>query len=780
MYSKATLEKHKCTADDIQPLAEKLDADKDSAFAKWISQEADRIKNGIDWNLKNWRLWWALDQAYDAPFHQISYTLLKDIIESDYDDEKVTSLVTDYGLGHLLEPALDASGNAMKNADGTAKTTLNIPVFFKVFVPLCQSYLKARWSKIYNDRNLIPFYKYEPAYSTKKNRIRCDVITQRIGQMASQFGYNNDERDSMFQALHYGISIAFPREAWYVEHRLDDNDKEVVEREGLRFNMPTPERLYYDLSERLSTINSRSGVRFAGYWHVTTLGAVKSAQYWNSDKIAFGSGTDIISNNANFFSNIYPCTLKFPTNVGMDEKNDRQAIYTAYSAADDDAAVVTTEHFCTAIPKDVGIGTYEYPVNFRMVMLNNMTPAWIEPIYCGLGAYYGYDAEGNRARNSSLTLEVMPFQDQIGNILTQWIHSAKQNLDSVIFVDTDVVPQTAINALENPGQKNLKTRHYIPYSSRDMQAKIAETRNAFESPVFPQLPTGEMQQLIRGVLDLLERALQFSPQEIGQAATHEQSATESTIIQNNVGNRVQFTGSYIDDGIWAKKKMLYESWVANGDDDAMAEVYPNYTETYDEFKKLCEEIGIEVVDRAGFNQDRVIVKAPVKSLTIDAFASSRDAANRVNNQQLAGAAVQLLTAVANNPMLAQAVGPQQLVELTNHIAAMLQMPNDFRLKPLPNAGMAGQEEQAKAVQEAMKQMAEQISKRIQEGEQGLSEAMQKGDEQVAGAISGEVGKAFQERDQAIQGLVKQVNDMGQSLEGMMAAMTGQPPQGPPQ
>lgn len=752
----------------------------DNKFRKWVDRESSRIRDGVDRNLANWRLWWALDQAFDAPFHQISYTLLKDIVGKDYDDDKVKSLIEDFGVAHMLQPVLKADGTTEVDANGTPVRALNIPVFLEIFVPLCAAYLKARWSKLFNDRNLVPLYKYEPAYSTQDNRLRCDIITSRISVMSSQYGYANDEKDSIFQALHYGQSIAFPREAWHQEMQLDVDGKKRVVREGLRFTMPPPERLYYDMSERLCTMNTSTGVEFAGYWHIAKLGFIKNNDFWNKDKITFGNNVNIITANPNFFSNIYPCTLKFPDSVADKGENDRENEYQAYSSADDDTAVLLTEHFCIVKPSEVGIGDYDYPVTFRMVMLNYDTVAYIEPMFCGIGAYYGYDADGNRAKNSSLTLEVMPFQDQIGNILTQWICSAKQNLTSPIFYDEDIVPKAAVDALKNMGEKASKGRVFINFSGADMRAKIGEVREAFHTPQFAQLPTAEMQVLIRGLLDLLERALQFSPQEIGQAASHEQSATESNIINNNIGNRVQFTGTFIDEGMWAKKKMLYESFIANADDDITAEISPSYSPTVEDFKALCEKLGIEMVDRAGNNGEKAVVKVPksnVKALIVDAFVSNRDGANRINNQAVATAAVQLLTGFAQNPALFAAVGPEQVVEFTNKVADLLQLPKDFRLKFNPASYAKTQQggqppEMMQQIQEGMKQMAQEINSRIQEGEQAAAQAMQEGDKKVAEAISNEVGPVLQQEAQRIQGLEQQVAEIGKTVQQIGQALQG--------
>lgn len=773
MYNRTQLEKHGVKIESIKKLAESYDTlDRDHLFRKWIDREAARIRDGVDRNLKNWRLYWALDQAYDAPFHQISYTLLKDIIAKDYDDAKVNSIIEDFGVGHLLEPIVDAEGKTETNSDGTTKKALNIPVFLEIFVPLCAAYLKARWSKIFNDRNLTPLYKYEPAYSTQDNRLRCDIITSRISVMANQYGYANDEKDSIFQALHYGLSVAFPREAWHRDYQLNTKGEKKVVREGLRFNMPPPERMYIDQSERAATMNYGSGVAFSGYWHISKLGDVKGKEWWNTDKITFGNDLNIISANPNFFSNIYPCTIQFPDYTKTGEENDREAQYSAYASAEDDKAVLRCEHFTTVVPKDVGIGTYEYPVTFRMVMTNYDTVSYIEPMFCQMGAYYGYDSDGNRAKNSSLTLEIMPFQDHIGNILTQWIASARQNLTSAVFYDESVVPKAAIDALKNMGEKSLKGTAYINYNSADMRAKLGEVREAFHSPRIPVVPTAEMQILIRGLLDLLERALQFSPQEIGQAASHEQSATESNIINNNIGNRVQFTGTFIDEGIWAKKKMLYDALMANADDDIMAEVYPNYTATYAEFEKLCKKLGIEVIDRAGNNGEKAKVKVPkdkTDALLIDGFIANRDGTNRANNQSIATAAVQLLQSFASNPQLFAAVGPEQVIELTNQIASLLQLPKDFRLKfnaaSMAKAEQGGQSpELMQQVQEGMKQMAEEIGKRIEQSEQGAMEAIQAGDQKVAESIAAEVGPVLKQQGEATQQLGAQQQEMGQAIQ----------------
>jgi hypothetical protein len=774
---KKSLESAGVTPEKIRPLAEKFDTlDDDHKFKKWLRRESARIRDGVDRNLKNWRLWWALDKAIDAPFHQISYTLLRDILDRDYDDKRVESLIEDFGVGHLLT---DLSENPSCSKSSNGKKALNLPVFFNIFVPLCSAYHKVRWAKLFNDRNNIPLYKYEPAYSTKENRLRCDIITSRVSVMSNQLGYANDEKDSIFQSLHYGLSIAFPREAWYTEKQKGADGKVKTVREGLRFNMPPPERMYYDMSERLSTINSSTGVAYLGYWHVTKYGDIlDNEELWNRDNISFGNEFDIISSSPNFFSNIYPCTLRFPSSTGnnsttgigtgTDQENDREREYAKYTTEEKDQAVLLTEHFTTVVPKDVGIGSYEYPVTFRMVMSNYDTPVYIEPINCSPGAYYGYDSEGNRAKNASLTLEILPFQDQVSNILTQWILAVKKNLRNVTFVDKDIVPKEALDELKNNGEKNLRGDVYIPFSSRDIRAQIGDTRQAFYSPQLQLIPTHELQQLIRGILDMLERALQFSAQEIGQAASHEQSATESNIINNHIGNRVRFTGTYIDDGQWAKKKMIYDALMANGDDDIYAEVGMGFAESQEEFEELCKKLKIEIVDSTGGG--RFMVKASKDHLLVDAFVANRDGDNRINNPAIAAAASQMLGVVASNEALFMALGPQQVIELVNQICGLLDLPKDFRMKFDAKSMEQATPQIVQQMQKDIQGVVQQIASRIERGEKAVAKAIQDGDKQVAEGVMKVIGEQQQQVGQAIQTTQEGVVQTAEQVQQTQAAV----------
>lgn len=776
-YTKKALEKAGVTVEALKSLATNIDAH--PKFKKLIDLVTARIQDGVDRNLSDYRLWWALEKAYDAPFYQTSYTLLRDLVEKDYDEQKVNSLLNDYGLTHMLEPVIGKNGECERDQAGKPKMALNLAIFTKVFIPLCRAYHTVRWAKLFNDRNQTPLYRYDPSYSTKPNRLRCDIWTSRFAVMSHQYGYVNDEKQAIFQALHYGVCLKFIKEAWHRDYTETDEGKAKIDREGLRFHLPTPDRFYYDLNERLSTLNSDSGTSYCGYWHIERYGDLEAnPNLWNKDKISFGGNTDIIGKSPNFFATIYPCALRFPTCTNTSESspgspdNDRERAAVYYTSNEQDNAVLQNQHFQLLVPKDYGIGTYQYPVWFRFVMANKTTPLYIEPIFCTPAAYYGYDADNNRRLPSSLTLELMPWQDHMSNVLSQWIYSVKQNLANAVFYDREVVPKQAIDELKNLGEKALRGVTWIDFSSSDLQAQLQDKREAFHTPSFPRHNTAELRVLMMGILDVLERTLQFSPQETGQAASHEQSATESNIIHNNVGNRVQFTGSFIDDGIWATKKMLYDAAVAHADDNIYAEISPSYADTFDEFKKLADSIGIEVVDRDSENPNATIaVNASKDKLHVEAFATSRDGDQRPNNPGLAAAAAQVIQTYANNEMLLMSVGPAQIVELTNEICYLIGLPKDFRLKYMPpkEQGQMGQEA-LKQFQEQLTTLAQQVAQRIQQGEQATAQAIQQTGKQVLDTAEKateeqvtQIAKPLAERLQELEASVRQSEQMMQEL-----------------
>lgn len=772
---------------DPKSLKKYFDADKlagsssEDKTKKLVNNISSTIREGIHRNRQDYRLYKAMDWAYDSPFYQVSYTQLRGLIDGKADDKKVMEAVNSWGLTHLL-PAVMENGKECCNADGSKKRAVNIPVFFNIFVPIVMAYIGIRWAKLFNDRNLNPLFKYEPVQWTKENRVRCEVITQVIQKMSTWFDYKADTKQTILQTLIYGFCINFPREAWFVEKQEDEKGDDQIIREGLRFNIPHPTRTYYDLYHRLSSLNSNSGCEYAGYWELCRYGNIfDSDLYWNKDKITFGSMHSWFDlGKSDFLEQVFPCNMSFPNRTGGFGSLDREGeAANYYSQGDYNASTLVTQHFQRIIPKDHGLGTYEYPVWFRFVFASDTTVIWAEPLAFDVFPTYAYDADFNRSRFRSLALEIIPFQDHISNLLTNWISATKENLQNPIFYDAEKIPVEIMRQLENLGYKQYGSRVYIPYNSTVNYRTKTDQREAFHTPVLTHHQTGELANLISGVLNMLDRIMQLSPQEIGQAAPHEQTAEETRVIAGNTSTRVTFTGSFIDDGDYAKKKMLYDATMAYADDSITVGITSAWAKTEKEFDKLMDKVGLTISDDSKYDpQDpdaMHTVTAKKSAMKLESFSSTRDGASRIDNPAIADAMSKIFSAVASQPQIIESIGTQQLIELLNQIIQTSGLPKEFKLRGTDIKAGASPEEQTQQMQQMLTQFAEQVKQLMaqtqqetlaaagQQTQQIVGEAAQVITQQTAAQLQ-PIGQAVQETAQATQAQAQQIAMLGKAVE----------------
>lgn len=264
--------------------------DQDKKIQDLIDLDATRIQEGMERNLKDARIFYAIDQACNASERQTTYTLVEGLISQGFSGEKIMDAMKSWGLTRqldaMLTPCLNPDGTKVLMNDGNPVLKLDLPTFFNVLLPITQAYMKTRWAKLFNDRDIYPLYKYEPTRLTSKNRLRCEIITNRIQRMVQEMGYREDERQSILQALKYGVCMNFPTEDFYKEvHKflIDGKEVERVTKEGVRFEIPHPSRMFYDLNYRLSTANSDTGMEYAGFWNVVRYRELKNnSKYWNA------------------------------------------------------------------------------------------------------------------------------------------------------------------------------------------------------------------------------------------------------------------------------------------------------------------------------------------------------------------------------------------------------------------------------------------------------------------------------------------------------------------
>ena len=713
------LNKRGVTTDSLKKIFGGEDRDVPDEAMPLLDKIRDRIDDGLHWCIKNHKIYHALDLAWDAPFKQVSPTLANSILNKDLDEETVTNAVHDWGLTSMLEDVEDSKGT---------RKSLNIPVFFNVFVPIVRSYVTIRWARMYNDRRQYPLFKYEMGKHTTVNKLREEIITDGFQAITNSYGYNEVLKQSIFQMLHYGWCMQFPQEEWHSEKQVSINsngeEEERYVREGIRYHMPHPSRTFFDQAHRPTTFNTDSGCTFAGYWRIMRYGDIRTNKmFWNTDKINYGKTTDLLQSAKTYLELVSPCTMEFPsTSKGVGLLDREKELDRYYSKAEDDKAVLVTEYFEKIIPSEYGLGDYDYPVWFRFCLANDDTILHAAPIpYCPV-VYYAYDPDEGRSLNASLSMEIVPFQDQIGNLLTQYLLSVKQNLANITFVDTDQVSGDVISRLQNWGEKLFRTLNFLPFSSRQQKFAQTDVREAFNSVRFTSLDTNGIVGAMRQVIDMLERLLVISAQEIAQVASHEQTAEEVRTIASTTTTRLAFTATGVDDAMNAWKEQLYKGLMAYGEDEVYATI--NSQNTVD----ALNELGFTVTEKDDDRSGSVRVKGQKTALDLETIGSYRDALDRVSDGAMANALSQLYQVIIGDQEVRQSIGVDQVLDVINQMGQMMGLPKDFKLQKISDSGSPEQQEQ-------MVQIAEQIKASIMEEVGGAIQPLSENTQQNTQAIS---------------------------------------------
>lgn len=748
----------------------------------------DRVYSGLQYNLSNYRYWHACDLAWDVPFRQTTYTILKGLIDKRTPDKDILSALEGADLNEMVT-IYDKSGKVVTSRvdpKEVGEVKVNAPTFFHIFIPLAKAYTTIRAAAIVNSYRQVPLFKYEASKSTEANRLKSDIITDRVELMSNQYGYYDVLKQAILHMLHYSMAIMFPAEAWDSEKQTwrvpkenesgnatgETEEKEVTAKEGLRFNLPHPSRIFIDSAFRPSTINSDSGVKFGAYWRIDRIGNVMTnTMYWNNDKIT-DNGWDLRASNPAFFNTVYQsCALKFgPT--GTSDKGDRETKLSYYTANEPDRAVTFTEYFEKVNPLREGLGNYDGEVWFRYCVAGNDTVIYSEPLpYCPM-VYFGYDALETRAQNASMTLEVLPFQDQISNLFTQYLLTVKQNLANVTFFDTNQVDKTVIDDIRNLGQKNYTANNYMPMDMRTNRMGGNDITKAFQTFQFTHQPTDGLIEGITELLKVLERVMVISPQELAQTATHELTAEEVKNMNAAKSTRYEFTAGAVDRGVYALKKMIYEGLMAYGDEDVFARV----AQPVDPAALL--KLGF-TVDHFDNHSKSAMVKGKKTTLMVESFMSSRDGDLRTQNTQIAQTMTQTLTSIVGNEALFMEVGAKQVIALINEICQIAGLPRDFRFTPTGNLEAA---QKAQAQQPPPQQQPQAQQPPAPQGpdiQQQLQQVAQQLEQKIMGDIAQQLKPVFEQEAQKISGIEQEVQQLAQLLVKLTHTQNATPSSPPP-
>ena len=767
----------------VESLKAKFTAkDPDEKIKKLVELHRDRIQKAVDQNMRESPHYWAIDRAIDAAQRNIPHIQARELAESGKNQEEIVRNFKYLGIEGMLEDMVDQNGNIVRDAAGLPVKCFNKPVFETVFVPLVAAYRTIRLAKLFNDRNVFPRYKYSPARMTVKDMIVSEIITSRISRMTSDMGYGDDDKQAIRQMLDYGYSIAFTREAYYTEKYITmEGGKEVekVAREGVRFTIPHPTRCFYDRLYHLASLNSDSGVTYCGFWDIIRYSEIANEDgYWNTENIAYGASYPFLGKSSwSVYQEFYPCNVKFPVfssnaNTEGAGTNDRLNDYARYTSADGDAAVTRVVMFEKLVPSKYGLGDYDFPVWFKFVYADTGTNVYAEPIAYTPAFAMTYDYDFNRVMNTSLSLELTPFQQLLGMFLTQHFLSVKRNLLRAYYVNNDLIPKADIDKINREGEK-LYTRSllFLNYS-KGADSVIGQNR---DREAISPVPTGNIQTNetagdVQMILGVVERMLGYSPQEVGASATHEITAAEANITNFNTSVRTEYIGTGVDAGVGAKKRILYDAMYCYGSDEVFAEV----ADLTPEREKALKELGFEIEEGTPNAATKAGVKGKKGVLKLQTFISEREGINRINDSKIGVAMLQMLSVALQNESLFASVGSDQFLTLLNYVLRMMGLPEDFRLKPVSKEQQPGNinpEEIRKSLIEAVNNVKQQIVQEAMKavGEQvktGLAEPIQKEMQVVAQSL-----QALNQKDQQLEQAVVQLAQNDQEAQAALSNIT---------
>jgi hypothetical protein len=716
----------------------------------------------------------------DASQHQISATLVRGLISKDLGHDELLSMVNEWGLNDMLTPWHDDKGNRLdvngqimgKQNNGSPGFKLSLPTFLNVLLPLAASYTHIRWAKLSGDRDQQPLLKYDPLRLNHKDMALCRVITSRVGRMSTDMGYREVIRQSTLGALQYSACINFPMEAYYQEKQWIGGKEKVV-KEGVRWFRPHWTKVFFDTAHPLHTLNSDTGCQYVGYWSLMRFGDVAdNKDYWNREKIGIGKDPGWRSDALfDYYQNAYPCTMRFPRfrSGGENSREEEAFLYRTKDHAD--AAVDITVLFHKLVPADHGLGDYKYPVWMRFVYAADRTVIFAEPMgYCPAHAYT-LDFDENKDRNTSLTLELIPFQDHLSNILSQFILTTKKNLMNVTAVNTDIISPDFMEKIQRQSENALRGHAFFPYSEKSARKQQSDVGAAFQPLAIQKQSTAEILNLLQTVINLMERVLGFTAQEVGGQATHQQSATESNIVAANTSIRIGHTAAGMDSAIHAMKKAVYNAFINYGSDEVVAQV----ADLHPEGKKRLEEAGFKIEE--GANSTAGVV-GPKSSLLVEEFSSDRDGSNRINEQQAASMMLTLIDRLMV-PQFAEQIGIVPMLDMLQEFATLSGIPGDFVSKIKPQIQQKAEEGAAQDA-EAMEQVRQLVLTELAGFSEQIAKSvvapMQQQGQQIAATTQAlaQVAQAQQQDAAAIQQTGQMVNALAQAFDQFATAQV-QPP-----
>ena len=454
-------------------------------------------------------------------------------------------------------------------------------------------------------------------------------------------------------------------------------------REGVEFVNPHPTRIFYDISKPLFQLNTDTGPDWIGFWDVVRYRDIKEDPgYFNRDTIKYSSSLLDTFNLYRALFNYYYChiNVNFPSvtaKSGADADtfpllNDRVAnIGTSpgtYTKDQLDDAVFLTQYYRRINPKRDGFGDYQGECWIRLVVASDATVVYGEFRPALPAVYGGINQNASRWVHTSMAHELMPYQDQMSNILSQVLLNMKAGLTQIWMINQDVLSED----MREYVKESLKGRNYyeepkaLLYSARKASDVGIDTNKGVEIiQVSMAEKVNEGFRSIVSLLQIVERLLIMSPTELGQPLKSESTATDVQELAHTTNTKSAYISDGIDEQRAGVKKMIYESLLSHGTEDLEVPVLKRYT------RKTIEDAGFNVDSPEDATGDdlpaQYTVMGELDKLKHDYIFTTRDGAERQSNPMIAQTLTQLLGQLLGSPELVQAIGKNRVFSMINEI-----------------------------------------------------------------------------------------------------------------
>lgn len=678
-----------------QTIAAPAEETKGQKRRRWEAKIRSRLYDGIAANLRAARPNQAVDMAWDSPpIQRHTIPLLMWATGKIKIEQAYANCVQSSGQAQADRFFRKASGNGQPVIELNQQRITDISIdLLRSYVTRRHAAMDALWS------NLWPLFKYDPRGTDDVAQLRADALSQRVDIISDAYNYRHFFSQCRRQMLLYGWSVAFPRAKWdrQIAWRFEPTNtgepskkiESFVTREGLDLVNPHPSRIFYDLSTPLANINTDTGPGYIGYWDVVRWGSLlgPGAQFFNLDHVFMSNAwVDLVNGFPDFFGYYFdPCVLKWPDCTGPDPSvwNERDVNIGRYTATAKDVGVLITHYFERINPKVEGFGDYDADVWLHLTVAGDCTVIGGEYLPSLPGVYGAVNWNDGRLANQSMGMALLSYQDQASNIMSSMLMQLRTSLIQLWLLDKDSLEPDIIEEF----RKNAKDadwwvdRKVLVYSASKLrELGVQDPRNAFgvvQAQIQNVFEAGL--KALAQLLNLADRLLILSPNELGQPNPREVSAREVSDIATSVQAMYAFINQGPREQVAAAKELIYDSLIACGSPEIRR-------------LPITKRYSLDVVKRAGFLPEPTVllpdgteyypagtpIMGNLRDLVYDYYFDSRDGAERVQNTQGAQVMVQLLQTLLQIPGVAQKMGIRNVLDASNIIIRLSGAPWNFQ------------------------------------------------------------------------------------------------------